>query len=139
MPADWWQKPSKVYSNQILFSICSQSAIRLCTTLLGFCHQSAGKLCHISDSNLLTISDNTNSVHNLLPSCNQKFSRLCSKSVPAGFAIRVLAQREVRMPRRPSPTSPCFYSSITKYIMSLVARMLYSGYPGEQLNAGKSL
>jgi len=68
---------SKVYSNQVLFSICSQSAVRLCTTLLGFCHQSVSitcqqQVCHISDSNLLTISNNTNSVHNLLPFCNQK-------------------------------------------------------------------
>jgi len=35
-------------------------------------HSMSSKLCHISDNNLLTISDNTNSVHNLLPFCNQK-------------------------------------------------------------------
>jgi len=35
-------------------------------------HSMSSRFCHISDSNLLTISDNTNSVHNLLPFCNQK-------------------------------------------------------------------
>jgi len=45
IPADWWQKLNKVYSNQVLFSICSQSAVRLCATLLSFCHQSAGIAC----------------------------------------------------------------------------------------------
>ena len=40
--------------------------------LLSICwHSMSNKLCHISDSNLLTMSD-TNSVYNLLPFCNQK-------------------------------------------------------------------
>jgi len=56
-----------------LLSICLQIMHDFARFLPPICwHSMSSKLCHISDSNLLTISDNTNSVHNLLPFCNQK-------------------------------------------------------------------
>jgi len=56
-----------------LLSICRQIMHDFAQFLPPICwHSMSSKLCHISDSNLLTISDNTNFVHNLLPFCNQK-------------------------------------------------------------------
>jgi len=56
-----------------LLSICRQIMHDSARFLPPICwHSMSSRLCHISDSNLLIISDNTNSVHNLLPFCNKK-------------------------------------------------------------------
>jgi len=50
----------------------------------------SSRLCYISDSNLLTISDNTNSVHNLLSFCNQKLlaDNLSPQALLSGIILR---------------------------------------------------
>jgi len=56
-----------------LLSICHQIMHDFARFLPRICwHSMSSKLCRISNSNLLIISDNTNSVHNLLSFCNQK-------------------------------------------------------------------
>ena len=75
---------------QSLFGFCSQSDVRLCSRLcsvsvINLLAQHVIRLCHIFDNSLLILSDNTNSVNNLLSFCNQKLVADCSKSVSSDF------------------------------------------------------
>jgi len=83
-----------------LLSICRQIMHDFARFLPLICwHSMSSRLCHISGSNLLTISDNTNSVRNLLIFCNQKLladsaQNLSSQALLPGLQIEKLEGRE---------------------------------------------